>query len=129
MLGVKLEVVKGDTLKQKLDHIFTADGSTTFVMQANSGDGFWCVHDEPNAMMTVPAGYITATLGKYSSDKDANGCHGLRWCVMDFTNKATVTSTISHVKEILQTYPGLKDSEYSKWLECLEKYLLPQASG
>jgi len=127
--AVKIEHVRGDTLRQKLDHVLTIEGTKQFIERATTGEnGFWFEHDEPNTMIGIPSGYIVTTIGKHSSEADARGCEGIRWGLLASTQRPACQRAVDAIATILKTYPDLgMDGEYNSFKTCLEKYLIPQA--
>ena len=118
-----------------MEFLDTAEGMRAFVAKASiEGEGFWMVHDTPFTAVVVPAGYMVAISGNFKTaakgeDLQCQGAEGSRWGVMDSSDKSEVQQVHKSVSQILQAYPALRQGDYSTWLMCLEKYLLPACSS
>ena len=126
--GVSTNKVRGDTLKAKLEHRLKDKGFREFLASAGKADeGFWALHDKPHSCLIVPAGHVIVTCGLHSDDKDAKGANGLRWSFLQVQRPAALQAAKDRLAQIISAYPELNTDEYSDWMACLERYLLPAA--
>ena len=124
-VGVAVEKIDGDTLKDKIETVIGDQGYTTFLANAKvEGSGFWFIHDEEFTCVNIPAGHIVFTCGHHDTAKDACGASGIRWSTLR-KQKDEVQAASVRMQEILKTYPDLKGDEYTAWLDCLTKFMEP----
>ena len=58
---------------------------------------------------------------------DAKGADGLRWSFLQVQRPAALQAAKDRLAQIISAYPELNTDEYSDWMACLERYLLPAA--
>ena len=124
--GVKTSALKGDTLKDKIEALYTEAGVKDFVQKCVQPDtGFWFVHDEPNTVLTIPSHFLVVIAGAYA--KDGTGSAGLRWGHMSAHSRSQCEQVQSNASQLLKLYPELAATEYGAWQKVLTKYLVPAA--
>lgn len=127
--GVKLDKLKGTTLKEKVDNTLTEKGFRSFLEAAGvEGSGFWAIHDIPYSSIFLPSSHLIVTCGLHSDNKDAKGCDGMRWSWLQHKDPSALAEAKQRVEDVMQAYPELNSDEYVDWLTCIERYLIPAAA-
>ena len=123
--GVRTDKLRGNSLKEKIEHTLTEQGFREFLASTEKQDeGFWVVHDIPYTSIMIPAGHIIITCGFHSNDKDAKGCDGMRWSYLPYKHSSSVVNAKNRLCAIMETYPDLNTDEYAAWRSCLDRYLI-----
>eukprot|EP00974_Lingulodinium_polyedra_P100213 9707453-Lingulodinium_polyedra.AAC.1 len=71
---------------------------------------------------------VRLRFGQHSTGKGASGAHGLRWGVLSPSSRAACQKALEMVQATIATYPDLRDGEYFRWQQCLERYLMPASA-
>ena len=74
MAGVQLSDIPGDTLTQKIENVCGVGlGNFMSQVQVKQNGAFFVVHDEIGSVLTIPAGFLTITCGKWEQGEGASG--------------------------------------------------------